>query len=190
MILLPCWERPGLAGWLVPRHASLSLGLTFMYALTSRVLFLSQWTASGRPGASGPPAARSALTGAEGSARPRRRRMGGRTARGWCCSPRTAPTGSACRVSAAVMPPGSGMYVAVQKPVITANQHQWPKVAESVVGWRNGLIQFSPDWTRHSSSLKINVMLSEVYKVERWRIRKSHNRALSPLLSPPNSLSL
>ena len=124
MILLPCQEWPGVAGWLVPRRASLSLGLTFMYPLTSRVLSLSQWTASGRPGASGPPAARSAPTGAGGSARPRRRRTGERTARGWCCSPRTALTGSACRVSAAVTPLGSGMYVAAGKPAIAADQHQ------------------------------------------------------------------
>lgn len=91
MILLPCQEWPGVAGCLVPRCASLSL--------TNYILSLSQWMASGHPGASGPPAARSALTGAGGSVQPQLRRMGGRTARGWCCSPRTALMGSACRVS-------------------------------------------------------------------------------------------
>lgn len=80
------------------------------------ILSLSQWMASGHPGASGPRAARSAPTGAGGSAQPQRRRTGGRTARGWCCSPRTARTGSACRVSAAMPAPGSGKYVAVEKP--------------------------------------------------------------------------
>lgn len=108
----------------MPRHALLSLGLTFMYPLTSHVLSLSQWMASGHPGASGLPAAQSAPTGAGGSAQPRRRRMEGRTARGWCYSPRTAPMGSACRVSAAVTPPGSEIYVATEKPAIAADQHQ------------------------------------------------------------------
>lgn len=173
MILLPCWERPVAASWFVPRCASLSLGLTFMYPLTSHVLSSSQWMASGHPGASGPPVARSVPTGAGESAQPRRQRTGGRTARGWCCSPRTAPTGSACRVSASSMPLGSGIYVAIEKPAIAAHQHQWPKVTESFVGWRNGLIQFLPDWTPLSSSPKISVMLSDIDEVEQWRIKVS-----------------
>lgn len=94
------WEWPGVAGWLVP-ETCITFSLSFMYLLTSPVLSFSQWMASGRPGASGPPAAPSAPTGAGGSARPRLRKMGARTVRDWCCSPRTAPMGSACRVSAA-----------------------------------------------------------------------------------------
>lgn len=103
------WERPGVAGWLVA-EMRIALSRAFTSPLTSPVLSFSQWMASGRPGASGPPAAPSAPTGAGGSARPRHRKTGARTARGWCCSPRTAPTGSACRVSAS----GLG-WVRVQK---------------------------------------------------------------------------
>lgn len=58
-----------------------------------------QWTAPGRSGASGQRAARSAPTGAAASAPPRRPATVARTAAGCCSTPKTAPTGSACRVS-------------------------------------------------------------------------------------------
>lgn len=58
-----------------------------------------QWTACGQTGASGPPVGRSAPSGGGGSATTRRPRTEGGTARGWCCSLRTAPTASVCKVS-------------------------------------------------------------------------------------------
>lgn len=91
-------------------HASLCVPVP----LTPCVLSLSQWMANGRPGASGPLVAQSVPTGAGGSAQPRPRRMEARTARDWCYSPRTAPTGSACRVSASAL--GSRKDVAIEKP--------------------------------------------------------------------------
>jgi len=67
-----------------------------------------------------------------------------------------------CRCDAS----GSGKYVAAGKPAAAADVLQGPKVTKSFVGWRRGLIQFSPEGTLHSSSLKMNVMLFEVDGVE------------------------
>lgn len=60
-----------------------------------------QWTACGQSGVSGRPVGWSAPTGGGGSAARRRPRTAGGTARAPTCSPRTAPTGCACRVSTA-----------------------------------------------------------------------------------------
>lgn len=59
-----------------------------------------QWTARGRSGASGRPAAPSAPTGAAASALPRPPATAARTAAACCSTPKTAPMGSACTVSA------------------------------------------------------------------------------------------
>lgn len=59
-----------------------------------------QWMARGRSGASGRPAAPSAPTGAAASALPRPPATAARTAAACCSTPKTAPTGSACTVSA------------------------------------------------------------------------------------------
>lgn len=59
-----------------------------------------QWTEHGPSGASGRPAAPSARTGAAVSAWRPHPRTEAATAAGRCLTPRTAPTGCACRVSA------------------------------------------------------------------------------------------
>lgn len=58
-----------------------------------------QWTARGRSGASGRRAAPSAPTGAAASVPPRPPATAARTAAVCCSTPKTAPMGSACRVS-------------------------------------------------------------------------------------------
>lgn len=69
------------------------------HAITVRAVS-PQWMEHGQSGASGQPAAQSALTGAAGSAwRPHPRTEAG-TAPERCWTPRTAPMGCACRVSA------------------------------------------------------------------------------------------
>lgn len=119
------WElQTGLCG-----HVHCSILVSLLCTPNKLCLSLSQWMASGHPGASGPPVAQSAPTGAGESAQPQLPRMGGRTARGWCCSPRTARMGSACRVSAL-----SRMWVYLENSEITADQHQWPKLTEPFVG--------------------------------------------------------